>query len=198
MENIWQFCKLYEKVPKTTQKYSRWDPSVIWDHPAETHFIRDPKNPDDGELTPEYFRWRKKGFEAKNAIRYPVGYHHRTKCLCALKEDQFDQALNYVESRKQIYLPLYCSMVRQKEQFIELKKRLDQGENLLIIEVDGPHQESLPYYQDKYSVNDNFIDQHSVLATQENLNILLNDEKHPFGHGYCLAMALLDLDINVV
>lgn len=25
MENIWQFSKCYEKVPQSTQRYSRWD-----------------------------------------------------------------------------------------------------------------------------------------------------------------------------
>ena len=30
-----------------------------------------------------------------------------------------------------------------------------------------------------------------MLITPENLNIMLNDPKHPYGHGYCLAKALL-------
>ncbi|AEX61932.1 hypothetical protein c7_R1070 [Megavirus courdo7] len=29
-----------------------------------------------------------------------------------------------------------------------------------------------------------------MLVTDENLAIMLHDPKHPFGHGYCLAMAL--------
>jgi len=68
MENIWQFSKVYEKVPKSIQKYSRWNRKVIWNHPAETHI-------EDGELTDAYFKWREKGMYCKHAIRYPVGYH---------------------------------------------------------------------------------------------------------------------------
>lgn len=31
MENYHQFHKIYEKVPKTVQHYSRWDRRVIWE-----------------------------------------------------------------------------------------------------------------------------------------------------------------------
>ena len=30
------------------------------------------------------------------------------------------------------------------------------------------------------------------------MNILLNDKKHAFGHGYCLGMALLNIDYTVI
>lgn len=45
-----------------------------------------------------------------------------------------------------------------------------------------------------YNVDDSFIQNHTMLATKENLNIMIDDIKHPFGHGYCLAMALLSFD----
>ena len=69
---------------------------------------------------------------------------------------------------------------------------LKEGKNLLILEVDGPHQESLPYYQATYHVNDKFIENHTMLATTDNLNIMLNDTKHSYGHGYVLASCLLE------
>ena len=80
--------------------------------------------------------------------------------------------------------------VIKEPKFQELQKRWQNGENLLIIEVDGPYQESLEYYQKEYSVDDDFIQQDSVEAIEHNLAILLNDGKHPFGHGYCLAWSL--------
>lgn len=64
MENSWQFSKIYAKVPKSVQKYSRWNPMIIWDHPAETHFIPDQDDPTDfskGQILPAYSVWRKKG-----------------------------------------------------------------------------------------------------------------------------------------
>jgi hypothetical protein len=128
----------------------------------------------------------------KYPVRYPVGFdkNNRAKCLYCLWDGQ---QFKYVEARKAIYLPVYCELVKKQKQFKELQSRLEKGENLLIVEVDGPHQEDLKFYQEKYDVPDNFIENHSMLATEENLNIMLNDTKHPFGHGYCLAMALLGL-----
>lgn len=188
MENIWQFAKVYTNVPKSTQKYSRYNSRVIWDHPAEIH-VRE-----DGTLTEEYWAWKKKGMTCKDAVRYPVGFHHRHKCLYSLSEENLEEKLDYIQSRKKIYLPVYTKCVQDLPQFIELKSRLERGENLLIIEVDGPHEESMPYYQENYGVEDDFISKDTVLVTSEHMRIMLNDSKHPFGHGYCLGMALLDMD----
>lgn len=104
--------------------------------------------------------------------------------------------LNYVEARKEIYVPEYCKAVVEAKQFKELKERLSKGENLLIVEVDGPHQEDLKYYMEKYHVDSHFIENNTMMATKENLKIMLNDTKHPYGHGYCLAMALLGISVK--
>lgn len=187
IENVWQFSKVYPKVPKSTQRYSRYDPRIIWDHPAEIHVN------DGGTLTEEYWAWRKKGMNCKDAVRYPVGFKCRHTCLYAISEDDPSEKLDYVQSRKKIYVPLYMKCVQHLPQFIELKRRLQHGENLLIIEVDGPHEESMPYYQAQYDVEDDFVSKNTVLVTPRNMELLLNDAKHPFGHGYCLGMALLDM-----
>jgi hypothetical protein len=76
--------------------------------------------------------------------------------------------------------------------FTELKNKLDSGENLLIIEVDGPHQESIDYYMKEYGVDKTFIEDDTMIVNEENIRIMLNDTKHAFGHGYCLAMVLSD------
>lgn len=85
-------------------------------------------------------------------VRYPVGYHYRHKCLCSFPDDEqgnvdVSRPLDYVQSLKVIYLPIYCQLAKQTKEYQELKDRLNSGENLLIIEVDGPHQESSNYYQ---------------------------------------------------
>lgn len=127
-------------------------------------------------------------------VRYPVEYKNMHKCLFSIPENNINKRLNYIESRKQIYVPLYCELVKQQQKFLELKNKLINGENLLIIEVDGPHQESLSYYKNEWNVDDDFIENNTMLATEKNLNIMLNDDKHAFGHGYCLAMSLLNLE----
>ena len=37
MENIWQFSKIYEEVPVVTQRYSRYNRTIVWEHPHEKH-----------------------------------------------------------------------------------------------------------------------------------------------------------------
>ncbi len=189
MENIWQFQKCYEKIPSRIERYSRYNPLIIWEHKAETHVINDVQ-------TSEYWEWRKKGLNNEYAVRYPVGFEHRHKCLYLLKENldgSFDR-LNYIDSRKQVYVKEYCSLVKERPLFKKLLKMLEQGKNLLIIEVDGPHEESLEYYKEKYKVDNNFIENNTIICNEKNINIMLNDSKHPFGHGYALSMALLDKD----
>jgi len=192
MENIWQFSKCYKNVPETKQYYPRSHTKVIWQHKAENHLD------DNDNINDEYLAWRKKGMNTKDFIRYPVGFNHRSQCKFALAENIDgsinNQKLNYIEGRKAIYLPVYCNLAKKITLFNLLKNRLNNGENLLIIEIDGPHQESLEYYKDKYKVNDDFITNNTILINEQNINIMLNDEKHPFGHGYCLAMALLGKD----
>lgn len=195
MENFFQFSKCYETIPSSDQKYSRWDQRTIWKWPSERHAIK----LEDGswDITEKYFVWRQAGMHAAEAIRYPVGFNHRHNVLFSLKEDENGvidpRPLSYIESRKEIYVPTYCRLVKKEKQFKELEDRVRAGENLLIIEVDGPHSESLPYYQEKYGVDDDFIIDNTMLINPRNLDIMLNDPKHPFGHGYCLAGALLNI-----
>ena len=186
MENIWQFMKVYETVPQTKAKYSRWNSTIIWDHPAEVHVDNG------GKILDSYWSWREKGLINKYPVRYPVGMKNRHTCLYALKE-KGGKPLSYIEARKEIYLPIYIELVKKQKQFIELKARLEKGENLLVIEVDGPHQESLAHYKSVYKVGDNFIENDTMLATYSNLQIMLNEGRHPFGHSYCLAMSLMDV-----
>jgi hypothetical protein len=131
-------------------------------------------------------------------IRYPVGWANRHKCLCALSEDNLDEPLDYIQSRKKIYVPLFCRLVKEESQFKELKQRLCDGENLLIIEVDGPHEESLHHYISNYGVDSTFIEKDTMIVDKDHLKIMLNDSKHPFGHGYCLGASLLGIDDEIL
>lgn len=197
MENVWQFSKVYPRVEASKQRKSRFESVVVWDHPAEQHLL-DPGQPAaPANCTPEYWAWRLKGFEAPYAVRYPPGYGKMDRCVGCLVGTEaggYQGPLGYVESRKALYLPLYARLARQSPLFGELRRRFARGEKLLIAEVDGPHQESLRHYVGTYGLPADFIDRHSVAADAQSLRILLNDPLHPFGHGYCLAAAILDID----
>lgn len=187
MENVWQFSKCYKTIPKSVQMRSGYDRTVIWSYPADIHLD------DNDNILPAYMAWREKGMNNPEPVRYPATFGHKSQCKFALAENDFNTKLNYIEARKAIYLPLYCSLARKEKMFHDLKERLKGGENLLIIEVDGPHQESLDYYKEKYGVDDKFIEGGTMLVNQQNADIMLNDDRHAFGHGYCIAMALADL-----
>jgi len=190
IENVWQFSKVYQSVCKSIQHYSRYDNTIIWNWPSQVHIDQN------GKLTDDYYSWRKAGFENKYAVRYPVGMTNRHECLYSLKtvnaitKDQSSR-LDYIEARKQIYLPLYIESVRKEPLYKKLLSLIRNNTKILIVEVDGPHQESLQYYKDKYSFSDDFIVDDTIECTKENMDIMLNDSRHPFGHGYCLGLALL-------
>ena len=171
LENKWQFFKVYRWIPKVNRKE--------WEYPTETHIK-------DGKYTPEYYAWRQKGSHHNLAVRYPVGFHHRHNCLYALDENEDGsinekEKLDYIQSRKRIYIKEYCRLVKMHPKFKELQKRLQSGENILIAEVDGPRKESLEYYKEKYGVDDDFIQDDTIIVNEKNMNIMLNDPKHPFG-----------------
>lgn len=186
MENIWQFSKVYNNVP-AQHIINRRNGIVEWTYPYVKMLD------DEGNITDDYKIWRETGFKCKYPIRYPAGFNNRKNCLYALETINSTEKLDYIQSRKRIYYPVYKKLVEKQPQFAELKERLARGENLLIIEVDGPVQSDLDYYKEKYNVPDNFIEGDSSLMTQESLNIFINDPKNPFGHGYCLAGCLLDI-----
>ena len=190
MENAWQFSKYYDNTPKVRERVHQYTNEVAWERDSEDHTDLD-----------TYWKWRSDGFKCEHPVRYPVGRKFRHKCKFAVegyinKEVQDNikngKTLDYVESRKQLYLPLYIESVSNQPRFKKLKRWLNEGKNLLIIEVDGPIEESLDYYKQKYGVKDDFIEDNTILITKDNIKIMLNDTKHPFGHGYCLALALLE------
>src|ERR1700753_2753847 len=85
-ENYYQYSKCYAKVPATRQTYSRFDSTVIWEHPAETHLI-------DGQPTEAMINWRRKGMSNPYPIRYPTGRQHRSECVGAISQENFEKYL---------------------------------------------------------------------------------------------------------
>jgi len=198
-ENYWQFLKVYNSVEPIESTFSLKDTRIAWKHEGCIQLD------EDNNITPAWNDWRLRGFASNNYIRFPVGSNPKKRASCqfalTLNTDgsvNTDNKLDYVQSRKQTYVTKYCENVKNHNLFLELKQRLLNGENLLIIEPDGPHQESLLYYKNKYNVNNDFIINHTVDVTIENMQILINDTKHAFGHGYCLAMELLEITESVI
>lgn len=188
LENVWQGSKVYPQVPIANIPYAARSKRIVWRWPAEVH-VDAHQNP-----TEAYWVWRRVLKNNPEPVRTPVGWKYMKTCLYALEKEEPVSATNpkldYIASRVAIYWPIYYRAVIQEPDFLDLWRRWQGGENLLIIEIDGPHQESLPYYQAKYGVGADFIQHNTMEATLANIAVMLYDPQHPFGHGYCLALAL--------
>ena len=183
LENWWQFSKVFYVIHPKRVKYSEWNKEIIWSYKKVRHL--------DGneEVTPEYWDWRKKGMENEYPVKFPYGYDDFPVAMIIDGE-----LMHEIEGRKK-YLEMYSSIVRDQDRYWMLFEKLKKGKNLLINEYEGPNKESLPRYIRKYGVGEDFIKDNSVEINEESAAIFLNDLRHPFGYGYCLALTLLD-DVN--
>ena len=91
-----------------------------------------------------------------------------------------DSPLNYIESRKLVYVPEYYELIRTNKVFQDLKKTVDNGQNITVYDFDGIRTNS-----GKPSVK---------AVSLELLKEKNNDEKFPFGHGYVVASSLLGIE----
>ena len=200
LENIWQFSKLYSRIGSQMTPISRFRPGeIIWEHPSEIH------TDSEGDPTTEYWNWRSKGMNNQFAVRYPAGFWYRTKCICSIVTDDWikDRSidpskrsesfhrLTYLEARKTIYCGEYARLCRSHPEFLKLKSMLCNGENLLILEVDGP-----PLDQNQCGFPYNLVGPTSpgLLLTETIIATLIDDARFPFGHGYTIGALLLGYD----
>ena len=213
MENIWQFSKMYPKVHAQKQKDWAYSEEV---HIGDGKKMKPNAEIDMDDVNDEYWAWRRKGIAHKKPIRYPNGFKHRAECVTCLwradgnyedlefpQDEKWDQ-LNYIEARKKIYAPLYINMAKQNREFEVLRGMLLSGVNLQILDVDGPHltkatnsksgKVKSPYNKMKTGIYGVTSGVGSIDINRKNIKLLLDDTSQPFGHGYCLAAALLGHD----
>jgi len=126
-----------------------------------------------GVLTPKFLEWRKRW--AQN----PVGNRTipETKGLCPIGSYHNGQILNYIESRT-YYVLKYCQAVKGLKSIKIMVEMLKNGQNIMIIEGDGP---LLKNYPEGHEFTWEFADR------------MIKDPKSPYGHGYVVANILYDL-----
>ena len=186
-ENFWQGSKVYPVAPAIqayTSMYTQGNPKyLLWENPSDIVCLN---RTDDIMLG--YFAWRNSLWACKNAIRYPVGYNKRTSCRFSLMctHDGNIHKLGYIESRKRIYLQEYKRLVRQLPEYKELLQLLRTRQNICLYEID------VPAFGKKGEHGKNINKDGSYDVTPERIQLLLNDDKSAFGHGLCLADALLE------
>ncbi len=187
LENRWQFGKLYACVSEQRIPVHREQPdNIVWEHKTERHVGLDGQTPNEA-----YFAWRQKGFNNPRAVRWPNGVDGAKKCLGYYLDD--GSLLGYVEARKRVYCALYARLAPRTESFQILKRLHEEGKNLLIIEVDGPDPTLTHPPYDQISE-----EEPAMLMTEDNIKLLIEDTKKPFGHGFTIAALLLDLSGLIV
>lgn len=107
-----------------------------------------------------YFEWALKGWGDIRAHRYPAG-----KGAIPLYSYWDGNKLDYIEARKQIYIPLYAKAVKETYAFEKLKK---MAGDLYLWDFDAYNHKALGLSYDQ----------------------VINDPSRKMGHAFVLAMLL--------
>lgn len=163
VENAWQFRKVYAE------------------------------HMDGDAVLASYRAWREAGLRAAKPNRFPLGKGKGPTTRFFLTDD--GRRLGYVPSRKEFYVPTYIEAVRRSDAF-EALRRAAAERDLILLDFDGPCKGSMPYYRAAYgdaaaAALGDVAGAGLMDVTMANLGLMLNDPRHPFGHGYALAMALM-------
>lgn len=112
--------------------------------------------------------------------RYPLGKGKRV--LHAIFEDISDERMDYISSRKLVYVPQYAKLIENSEALGYWRTQLQMGQNIIVYDFDGPRLED--------------GDVTSELCSLQLLRTKINDTCHPFGHGYVVAALLMSIDVR--
>lgn len=110
---------------------------------------------------PEYFKWAKDGWNNTKAVRYPMG-----KGAKPLYSWWDGKALNYIDARKEIYVPLYKKALEECEGVDKLLELYRTYGRLTLWDFDG------------YNAGSSTLDE------------VLNDPSRTMGHAFLIKMVL--------
>ena len=193
-ENFYQGCKIYDVVYKNEvypSKYQMNNPKYLWwkfDPITLTGDVIYKNGIIDYDL---YYRWRNSLWQCKNPIRYPNQIHRRknTQFALCIDKDGKETRMDYLTSRKEIYMKEYIRLIKKLPEYKTLLNTLKKGKNIMICEIDVPAKGK------KGEFGKDCDDNNICHMTIEKLKLLLNDTNEAFGHGLCLAYSLL-LDLQ--
>jgi hypothetical protein len=84
--------------------------------------------------------------------------------------------LDYITSRKKVYVPEYYNLIKDKELIDSWKEKLASGSNLVIYDFDGPR------------LQDGSVS--CVELTEDLIKTKMNESTFPFGHGYIVGATI--------
>ncbi|CAH6419623.1 Hypothetical protein HVR_LOCUS694 [uncultured virus] len=139
-----------------------------------------------GRITQIWYNFRAKGYAKTKGDRHPEGTksnevkyidnrgNRHFRYYTAISSMYLDNVLDYVTSRKYIYAPVYGWLVVRTQAFHELRRQVDAGQNVQILDYDvlpGSNRITVEFLRDR-----------------------INDPKVSFGHGYVLAGLLAGIE----
>jgi len=134
----------------------------------------------------KWLKFRERGCKRKKGDRHPSGtkskevlyqYEKNGKTFnkwryyVAYIAEYGGIEMGYIEARKRVYVPVYSELVSETNAFKGLKKLVDSGQSVMILDYDGPKK--------------------TTEVTEKVLRTALNDPSRPFGHGYVIASLLI-------
>ena len=165
-ENLWQYGKVYPLIYDENKKI--------------VSGVDEFGNPSE-----EFYKWRKRFYELKKEKgtrhpSFPSKIRHRD-CLYMVHFDKEGnlEKLDYVTSRKKIYIPEYAKLIVNTDSFKYLKQLYENGSKIALCDFDAWN-----YYGPNLDQDTTIID-------------VVNDPTFKVGHGYVIKM-LLQGDIEVV
>lgn len=187
-ENMWQFSKVYEGDTVFNKKLSLKKEMPIPFYCSDN----------DGNPTQEWYDICMIGAQSDIAYRRPFTgkplYHYYKNANGQIEK------LNYVESRKKVYIPEYAKLIYNTPTFQKLKSLADSGKKIAIVDFDAYNYYN-PLAMEKIYA--------SALKKYNNLSYTLKDLLNiktmkdvinfaglPAGHGFVIKILLQD-DIQV-
>ena len=164
-EAFWQYGKVYPLV-------------------YDAHKVPVPGVDEKGDPTPAFWDWRRRFYttaDPKSARHpeFPKPIRHKDCLYMVYFEDGRLQKLDYVSSRKKVYIPEYAKMVVKTPSFLKLKELVDAGEKIGLADFDCWN-----YYGKDLDQN-------------VSIKAIVDNPAYKVGHSYVIKM-LLQGDIEVV
>ena len=204
-ENYYQGLKVYPVIYPNVV-YASWrhtgNPKYLWwkyepvnsSDTSTTDKKKQPSgdqiiDPSDGSFDKDlYLRWRTSLWACPNPIRYPNHIHKRgqTKFSLCIDQQGNETRMDYITARKKMYVKEYIRLIRKLPAYATLLSKLKAGTNLMLCEVDVPAMGKKGLYGKD-------IDNNNVWTgiTLSRLETMMDDPTEAFGHGLCIAYALL-------
>lgn len=172
-ENFWQSFKVWNKVYKQNKKEWTW--------PNESHI-----GPD-GNPNEKWMKWHETLLNHDQAVRRPNGKEIPKYAWWRDQKTGKLEKLDIVQARKKIYIPFLKKLYRKSESYKRLLEKFKSGQNLMIIEPDGP---LLELYPNGLEVNLELLNE--MIDKTNYKNEGMKNKYFPYGHGYVIAMCLLE------